>query len=473
VSNERILVVDDEKKNRDFLAEILKEDNYDVDTAEDGLKAIELLKEFDFHVVLTDLRMPGADGIEVLRNIKAIDPHTAGIVFTGFGTIKTAIKAMKEGAYDYITKPFKVDEIKMVINKALEYQRLHSENILLRQQLKQKYKFNNIIGDSDEMQGVFELVEKVADSDSTILIYGESGTGKELITRAIHFNSRRRDKPLIPVNCGAIPEGLLESELFGYERGAFTGATRTRVGRFELASGGTIFLDEVGDMSPGLQVKVLRVLQEQQFERVGGIKTIKADVRVIAATHRNLEEEVKKENFREDLYYRLNVIPIDIPPLRARKSDIPLLADHFLNHFNKIKNRHIKGISPLCIKYFTNYEWPGNVRELENMIERLVILKNNGLIVPEDLPEKLLETNISASLPKMIEIPDDGLCFKTAVNEFEKELILQALEKSAWVKNKAAELLKLNRTTLVEKMKKKHLEKDSLDLEKDSLDFMA
>ncbi len=463
MSDERILIVDDEKKNRDFLAEVLREDYSDVSTAEDGLGAIDLIKKIDFNLVLTDLRMPGADGIEVLRNIKEINSQTVGIVFTGFGTIKTAIDAMKAGAYDYITKPFKIDEIRMVIDKALQYQKLHSENFLLRQQLKQKYKFENIIGYSDEMQHVFELIEKVADSESNIMIYGESGTGKELIAKAIHFNSRQRDNALIPVNCGAIPEGLLESELFGYERGAFTGAMRTRVGRFELANGGTIFLDEIGDMSPGLQVKVLRVLQEQQFERLGGVKTIKTNVRVIAATNCNLEKEVEDGNFREDLYYRLNVIPIVVPPLRDRKSDIPFLVDHFFRHFIRVKNKNIKEISQDTMKYFMNFDWPGNVRELENMIERLVILKGKGVIVPQDLPEKLLEIRSESALSKNIEIPDGGICFKTAVSEFEKELILKALQKSKWVKNRAADLLKLNRTTLVEKIKKKHLEKATPD----------
>ena len=290
-----------------------------------------------FHVVLTDLKMPGITGVEVIRELKTLSPSTMGIIHTAYGSVETAVAAMKAGAYDYVTKPVRRDELLVVIQRALEFQRLHYENISLRKQLKAKYKFDNIISDNEKMQAIFAQVEKVADTDSTVIIYGESGTGKELIARALHYNSYRQDKPLIPINCGAIPEDLLESELFGHEKGSFTGATALRLGRFELAHGGTIFLDEIGEMRPALQVKLLRVLQEREFERIGGTRTIKVDVRILAATNKNLEDLVERQQFRDDLYWRLNVIPMTLPPLRERLSDIPLLVAHFITRFNAEK----------------------------------------------------------------------------------------------------------------------------------------
>ena len=460
MGSERILVVDDEGRNREFLKEFLEVENFDVETANDGQEAIEILENMDFDLVLTDLKMPRADGLAVLEALQRINPHTVAIVFTGFGSIDTAVKAVKLGAYDYITKPLKIEEIAIVIERALEHRKLSLENEMLRRQLKRKYRFDNIIGDNEGMQGVFRLVEKIANTDSTVLIYGESGTGKELIARAIHFNSDRRERPLIPVNCGAIPEELLESELFGHEQGAFTGATRTRIGRFELGNGGTIFLDEIGDMSPALQVKVLRVLQEHEFERVGGMKTIKVDIRVIAATNKDLEKNVTDGKFREDLFYRLNVIPIQLPALRERRSDIPLLVNHFIQMYNEKNKHNIAGVSPEAMELLVSYEWPGNVRELENMIERIVILKGEGMAEPNDLSEKILAAD-SRSLHPRIRIPENGISFNTAVTEFERELILQALNRTNWVKNKAAKLLNLNRTTLVEKMKKINLTRAS------------
>lgn len=452
----RILVADDDKANRDVLAEVLMAEGYEVATAEDGFQAMENLKEDAFHLVLTDLRMPEASGIEVLKRMKELDPEAIGIVFTGFGSVESAVEAMKVGAYDYIAKPFNLDEIKIVVRRALDYRSLRDENLSLKRQLKSKYRFENFVGDSEPMQQVFRLIEKIADSDSTVLIYGESGTGKELVAKAIHFNSRRQDKPLVPVNCGAIPEELLESELFGHEKGAFTGASSLRMGRFELADKGTIFLDEIGDMSPKLQVKVLRVLQEQEFERVGGVKTLKVNVRVLAATHQDLEQAVAAKLFREDLYYRLNVIPVILPPLRERKSDIPLLIQHFLDHFRQTKGHEITGVSPKAMELFLAYPWPGNVRELENLVQRLVILKEKGLILPEDLPEKLQKKKDPFLLPRL-ELPQEGVCLKSVMEEFERGLIQQALEKAQGVKNRAAQLLGLNRTTLVEKIKKLHL----------------
>lgn len=315
----------------------------------------------------------------------------------------------------------------------------------------------NIIGQSERMREVFRVIEKVADCDSTITIYGESGTGKELVARAIHRNSYRSRKPFIPINCGAIPENLLESELFGHVRGAFTGATAPKPGKFELADGGTIFLDEIGDMSPELQVKLLRVLEEREFERVGGSKSIKVNVRVIAATHRDLGEAIREGSFREDLFYRLHVIPITLPPLRERKSDLPLLVQGFVEEFKMTKRVGVEGVSPEAMGVMMAYEWPGNVRELRNIVERVMILKGKGEILPEDLPQKLLRKEHDITLPNVV-ISREGICLNTAVSEFEKALILQSLEKTKWVKNKAAKLLHLNRTTLVEKIKRYHLQ---------------
>ena len=329
-------------------------------------------------------------------------------------------------------------------------------------QLKGQPEFEYIIGQSDEMQDVFRLIDKVADSDSTVIIYGESGTGKELVAKAIHQTSHRRNEPFVAINCGAIPENLLESELFGHVRGAFTGATSPKAGKFERANGGTILLDEIGDMSPELQVKILRVLEQREFDRVGGAKTIKVDVRIIAATHRNLEEEVKKGGFREDLFYRLDVIPIRLPPLRERESDIPLLISHFLKEFNQDKNREMKEFSGEVMQMMVQYCWPGNVRELKNIMERLVVLNGGREIFPRDLPEKLKERRPYSLQFPSVEISRDGICLNSAVNEFEKALIYQSLEKSKWVKNKAAKLLQLNRTTLVEKIKRHKLQESAV-----------
>ena len=400
--------------------------------------------------------MPGVDGMEVLRYLKEHAPESICIILTGYGTIKNTVEAIKLGAFDYLTKPVKLDEILITIQRALEHRNLKRENINLRNQLKKKYQFENIIGDSEIIQKIFETIEKVADTDSTILILGESGTGKELIAKAIHYNSYRREGPFVPVNCAAIPSELLESELFGHEKGAFTNAIRTRIGRFELANGGALFLDEIGDMSPNLQSKLLRVLQERQFDRVGGIKTIKVDIRVIAATHRNLKKAVEEGTFREDLYYRLNVIPVEVPPLRKRVSDIPLLAHHFIDQFNKSKKREIQGIDPEALKRLMQYHWPGNVRELENVIERVVILSDRDIITLEDLPEKFQSLQETSQTVPM-GIPEEGISLDSAVSEFEKALILQALNKTGWVKNKAAQLLNLNRTTLIEKIKRQNL----------------
>jgi transcriptional regulator with GAF, ATPase, and Fis domain len=339
----------------------------------------------------------------------------------------------------------------------LEHRQAREENRRLKQQLSRKHGLESVIGVSDGMKTIFELVDKVADTDSTVLLLGESGTGKEMVAKAIHYNSRRLSRPLVPVNCAAIPEDLLESELFGHVKGAFTGAVVTRTGRFEMADGGTLFLDEIGDMSPKLQVKLLRVLQERRFEPVGSGRSLEVDVRIVAATNKNLEKMVKERTFREDLFYRLNVIPIRIPPLRERKGDIPLLVEHFLQKFSAENGREIPAVTPEAMQVLSDYAWPGNVRELENAVERLVILKADGNVRVKDLPEKLLGGG--GKIFTNVNIPDHGISFKNVVSDFENELILKALEKAAWNKNKAATLLKLNRTTLVEKIKRRQLEK--------------
>jgi DNA-binding NtrC family response regulator len=456
MGSEKILLIDDSPEILDNLSEYLTSEGYDITTTSDGTSGISMIEKKFYDIILTDMKMPGADGMEVLKFMKEHSPESICIILTGYGTIKNAVEAIKSGAFDYLTKPVKMDEIVITLNRALEYRNLKRENINLRNQLKRKYQFKNIIGESPSIQDVFETVEKVADTDSTILILGESGTGKELIARALHYNSYRREGPFVPVNCAAIPSELLESELFGHEKGAFTNAIRTRIGRFELANGGTLFLDEIGDMNPNLQSKLLRVLQERQFERIGGMKPIKVDIRIISATHQDLKKAVLKKKFREDLYYRLNVIPIEIPPLRQRKSDIPLLAFHFIHNFSKSKRKKVTGITDEAMERLMEYDWPGNVRELENMIERLIILAGSEMIDLPDLPERVLPPS-SKEIGGTMDIPQEGLSLETALNELEKQLILQALNKSGWVKNKAAQLLHMNRTTLIEKIKRQNL----------------
>jgi DNA-binding NtrC family response regulator len=457
LSTEKILVIDDTTYILDLLSEYLKTRGYEVDCVTSGESGIAALGRETYDLVLSDLKMPGADGMDVLRFVMGHCPDTICIILTGHGSIKNAVEAVRAGAYDYLTKPVDLEEINIAVQRAIEFRNLKRENTLLRNQLRKKYKFENIIGDSPPMQKVFQTIEKVADTDSAILILGESGTGKELVARAIHYNSSRAKGPLVPVNCAAIPSELLESELFGHEKGAFTNAIRTRIGRFELAHGGTIFLDEIGDMDPILQSKLLRVLQDRAFERIGGTRTIQVDIRVITATHRNLKELVEQGRFREDLYYRLNVIPISIPSLRDHKSDIPLLIQHFLDLFNKSKKRDIQGVDPEAMKKLLEYDWPGNIRELENMIERIVILTNGEIITIQDLPERI-QTIPARDRGVPFEIPEEGISLDSAVSEFERRLILQALNRTGWVKNKAAQLLNLNRTTLIEKIKRQNLQ---------------
>jgi len=461
--SEKILIIDDDRPILEMLLANFKEEGYEnVDKATNVKQAIDKLDKKYYNLTLIDLKLPDGTGLDILKYIKETAKDIISIMFTGYGTMESAIESLKMGAYDYITKPFHIDELLSTISRALEHRQLKNENLILRKEVKDKYDEKNIIGTSQSIQDMHKLIHTVADSDSTILILGESGTGKELVAKALHYHSRRSEKPLIPVNCGAIPEDLLESELFGYVKGAFTGANFNKLGRFQLANSGTIFLDEIGDMSPKLQVKVLRVLQGQEFEPVGSVESVKVDVRIIAATNKNLEKVVEEKKFREDLYYRLNVIPIHIPPLRERKCDIPLLIDHFLEKFNKLKEKNVKGFTDKAMSLLMSYNWPGNVRELENLIERLIILKSEGWIDERDLPSKI--SGIEEIVKNIqIHIPDGGVCFNSLVNEFEQQLILQALHKTNFVKNKAAKLLNLKRTTLVEKVKKLKIERISKD----------
>jgi len=436
-----ILVIDDEQSMRDFLAIMLKKEGHDVVTAENGNDALKAVQNEIFDLVISDVKMPGLDGIDVLKTIKDISPETVVIMITAFASTETAVEAMKLGAYDYITKPFKIDEIKLIIQKALEKRHLRNENILLKREIKSKAGFENFIGKSEPMQKVFSLIRQVADTMSTVLITGESGTGKELVAKAIHFCSLRKDGPFVTVNCGALPETLLESELFGYMKGAFTGAVSNKQGLFEAANGGTIFLDEISATTPALQIKLLRVLQEREFMRVGGTTTIKVDTRVIAASNKNLLEEVSKGSFREDLYYRLNVLPIHLPLLHDRKEDIPLLVNYFLNKLSA--SRGLKKIAPETLKLLMSYRWPGNVRELENTIERLAILASEETIHLEHVPDAMRNFQPSSELIPT-DIPDEGVDLEALLGNAEMTLLQKALEKTGGVKTEAAKLLGLS-----------------------------
>jgi len=405
--------------------------------------------------------MPGINGLELVRQIHEISPDLPCIVITGYGSPESSVEALRAGAYWYLEKPFDqghLDVVRKLVEQAIEYGRLKSENRLLQSQLRSKYRFENIIGTSAALRSVLEVVSKVAMTDSTVLVTGESGTGKELVARAIHFNSKRADKMFVTVNCGAIPEELLESELFGHVRGAFTNAIANREGRFSVAHEGTIFLDEIGDMSANLQVKLLRVLQERTFEPVGSSKTQRVDVRVIAATNQNLEDAIANRRFREDLFYRLNVIPIVVPPLRERRDDIPLLTQHFLNITNEGRSGQEVEFSDEVIERLAGFDWPGNVRELENLVERLVTLCSGSGVVASDLPKALQAS--SPAPPSAPQIPPQGLNFRDVVDQFESNLILQALEITHGNKNRAAKLIQMNRTTMLEKMKKKGVKFD-------------
>jgi DNA-binding NtrC family response regulator len=454
VNREHILVVDDEAELRQAIVETLTLEGFDVVGVSSAEEASEKLFQAAYDVLITDHNLPGKSGVDLLEDTLMRFPETIGIVITGYGTIETAVQAIKRGAYDYLAKPFKLVELPLMVRKGLKERRLRFENQYLRSQLRDKYSFGNIVGSSRSMHRIFQLIETVASLTSTILIQGETGTGKELIAKAIHFNSPRKEQRMVSINCGAIPENLLESELFGHVKGAFTSAVATRIGRFELANGGTLFLDEIGNMPQTLQVKLLRVLQEREFERVGGNNTIKLDVRVIAATSSNLQQMVKDGTFREDLFYRLNVIPIELPPLRERREDIPLLVQKFISHFCETHKLDDKIMSPQVMRALMYYDWPGNVRQLENISERMVALTGNrNAILPVDLPVEIQSRDAATYVP-MIEIPEEGINLQNVVTDMERELISQSLRRTNGNKKLAAKLLNLKRTTLIEKIKR-------------------
>ena len=442
---EKILVVDDEQSLREVLSIMLKRTGYAVTSVADGEEAIELLNKDIFDLVITDLRMPKIDGMEVLKAAKSASPETVVLIITAFASADSAVEAMKQGAYDYLTKPFQVDEVQLIIRNALEKRRLTTENILLKREMASQSSFSQLVGQSDAMQKVFDVVRKVADSKSNVLICGESGTGKELVARAIHYNSSRNALPFVAVNCSAVPETLLESELFGHMKGSFTGAISNKAGLFEVANGGTVFLDEIGDTTPTIQVKLLRVIQEREFRRVGGNQDVKVDVRIVAATNKDLEKAVADGSFREDLYYRLDVIPIRLPPLRMRSGDIPLLVNHFLERFSRESGRPLPVLSSEAMCVLLGHEWRGNVRELENLIERVVAFSVGGTVTDTDV-QGWLHRSVSAQPQQGVplELTDDGVDLEGLVNGIEKDLLLKALERSKWVKKKAARLLRLN-----------------------------
>jgi DNA-binding NtrC family response regulator len=454
INKEQILVVDDEEDLRKAIVDILTLDGFEVDQAASAEEAAEKLSQTAYDVLITDHNLPQKTGVELLEESLVRYPEIIGIVITGYGTVETAVTAIKKGAYNYLTKPFKLVELPIMVRKGLKERHLRFENQYLRKQLDEKYGFSNIIGTGRAMKQIFELVDTIASLSSTVLIQGETGTGKELIAKAVHFNSPRKDQKLVSINCGAIPENLLESELFGHVKGAFTGAVQTRIGRFEQANAGTIFLDEIGNMPVSLQVKLLRVLQEREFERVGGNTTVKVDVRIIAATSSNLEQMVKDGTFREDLYYRLNVIPINLPPLRERREDVPLLVQRFTEHFCQLHKLDLKTMSPQVMKALMAYDWPGNVRQLENLVERMVALTGNRpAILPADVPAEI-QNRESLNFVPLIEIPEEGINFQNIVTDMERELIVQSLRKTNGNKKLAAKLLNLKRTTLIEKIKR-------------------
>lgn len=449
----KILLIDDEAPSRESLILLLKGSDYAVRGAGTGKEAFQSLAAEQFDIVITDLFLPDSNGIDILKKVKELSPVTEVILITGHASAETAVSAMKEGAFDYITKPLNIDELRIIVAKAVEKNRLLSENVYLRKQLRDKYEFDNIIGSSLAMQKVFTRMRRIINTDSTVLILGESGTGKEIVAKALHFNGARKDKPFIAVHCGAIPENLLESELFGYVRGAFTGAIRDKIGKFEAANQGTIFLDEIGTMPMHLQTKLLRVLQEQEVERVGSTRPVKIDVRVISATNQNLAEDVKNGNFREDLYYRLNVIPLSIPPLRERIEDILPLGRFFLEKYCTSMKRPLMTISNEAVEALENYDWPGNVRELENVVERTVALTEGSHITLGDLPS-IIAKAYGKQESLSTRVTERGVDMVKTVNEIERNMIEEALALSKGVKARAAALLNLNRTTLVEKMRR-------------------
>jgi putative PEP-CTERM system response regulator len=446
-----VLIVDDEVGARESLKMILKND-YEVFLAKDAEEAFLQIEKNPPDVILLDIILPDSNGLKVLEIIKQKEPDPIVIMITATKTVKTAVEAMKLGAYDYVTKPFDIDELRLIVSRALSTKALQKEVQFLREEVDKSFSFGNMIGRSKGMKEIFKVIKQIADSKATVLIMGESGTGKELISRAIHYNSNRKHYPFVTINCAAIPETLIESELFGHEKGAFTNAIEKKLGRVEVANQGTLFLDEIGELSLTTQAKMLRFLEEKEFNRVGGSKTIKVDVRLITATNRDLTQLLKKGEFRKDLFYRINVVPIVIPPLRQRKEDIPLLCDHFIKKFNDENNNNVKGISKEALELIVGYEWPGNVRELENLIERIIALTSNEYIQADEIPFSLM------SMSKINELKESILSgkvsFSKAEEEFEKEIILEALKKTNYVLSRTAEMLGISRRILKYKIDK-------------------
>jgi len=441
----RILVVDDEESIREFLEIMLKKEGYEVTLAEDGQKAKELLAKKSFDMIISDLQMPHVTGIELLKHVKETAPEIVFMMITAFGTTETAVEAMKMGAYDYITKPFKIDEVRLNIHNALRSRNLEVENRTLKKELVKEYSFQNMVGNSQVMHQIYDMIKRVAQTPTNVLVTGESGTGKEVVAKAIHYNGPLKDKPFVTINCGAIPENLMESEMFGHKKGSFTGAVVDKAGLFEVADSGTLFLDEVGELPLTIQVKLLRAIQERVIRRVGATDDMKIEVRIIAATNRNLEDMVQKGTFRQDLFYRLNVINIKTPGLRERRDDIPLLAGHFLKKYNERLNKNIGGISTEAMEILKKYDYPGNVRELENMIERTVALEGGAMILPESLPPMVNTTSgRKMASSNEIEIGTEGVDLDKVMGQIEKELLIKAIHSASGVKKRAAKLLHIS-----------------------------
>jgi len=451
---ERLLVVDDEPSMREFLEIMLSQEGYQVQTASTGEEGIKAYRAEEPDLVLTDVKMPGMSGLDLIREIHSLDPAAPIIAITAYASADDAVRAVREGAYDYLSKPFQIEDLRIIIRNALEARRLRRENLELRRSIEGRYRFADIIGKSHEMVEIFDLISRVAPSKAGVLIMGESGTGKELIAKAVHYNSPRADKPFVTINCTAIPENLLESEMFGHQKGSFTGAVANKAGLVEAAHTGSLFLDEIGEIPQSIQVKLLRFLQEREFRRVGGTDDKKIDVRVIAATNKKLEEEMEAGNFREDLYYRLNVIRIRLPPLREREEDIPLLVDHFLRQFSKEQGKKIEKVSSLAMRVLCNYSYPGNVRELENIIERCVTLEQSDQLTAENLPQKLFESAGSVCIDGEMDIPPDGIDINRTMENLEKKLISRALDIAGGNRPRAAKLLGISFRSLRYRMLK-------------------
>ena len=455
-----VLIIDDEEVLQDVLTVLLRKEGHNTISAMTGEEGLDLLQREDVDLVLLDLMLPGMSGMQVLKEVRRRYPDIVVVMITAFSSIESAIEAMREGAFHYIPKPFKNEEVLLTLRKGLEQRRLANENRSLREQLRQRFGFDNIIGKSKPMQQVYELVQLAAPAKSNILILGESGTGKELVAKAIHHHSRRAHGPFITVNSGSMPADLLESNLFGHLRGAFTGAVANKKGLFEMATAGSIFFDEIGNIPVDTQAKLLRVIQEKEFMRLGGVETVKVDVRIIAATNADLEVAVQQGTFREDLFYRMNVITVTLPPLRKRTEDIPLLAQHFLAFYARENEKQIREISPPAMEALLDYHWPGNVRELENVIERAVVLSTGEVLGVDLLPSSVRHPE-AVGLPPPV-LPANGIAFKEAVSEYERQIIIKALQASGGVQKRAAELLQVKPTTLHEMMKRLNISSESV-----------